>query len=419
MTSRLITAEEHKGPLPGSTKIRYSATLKNMPFRKVFLVTLFFIFLFPYSINIGGNGISANYLFVLFPTIIALTTGKLQLPDHNLRQVIILYLLVFVTAASYQFSYIEFTDRRFFSFIIFMFMFSYMFIKIDSCMIQSFKIAIVAIALYFSIQKAFIFLTLNTNELGYAVKNTVESQRFGFVYVLAIWLLYKYIPPQKTFLALKFAGLIILGGGLLLTFSRSGIVAIIGSFGLYSAYEIWRWLKQPKIRALFTGVYLILIISLIILLLNAYFPLTFKFYGERLFSLTKESGAATFDLDNPEASEGFRVFMLKKIMEFVAHNPFTGSGYLGVWILFDSHSGSAHNQFTDVLFRTGIIGFCVYLFLFYKLLRFLLLKEPGLFWGVIGILIYGLFHETFSESQGGFIQAFLLGMMVQPHPDTQ
>lgn len=416
MTSRLITATEHKNPLPGCVNVRYSATWENIPFRKVFLVTLFFIFLFPYSINIGGNGISANYFFILFPAIIVLSTGKLQLPSQNLRLVMILYLLVFVLAAIFQFSYLEFADRRIFSFIIFMFMFSYIFIKIDSQMIRSFKVAIVVIALYFSLQTAFRYFSLGGIDLGFSGKGAVGSQRYGFVYVLAIWLLFQYFPENKFLYFLKFLGLLAIGTGLLLTFSRSAIVAIIGSTGLYIINNILKWFKNPqlpKIRYIFTVVFSILLFSIIIMLLYNYFSVLFDYYGERLFSLNLASGADTYEFDNPDASEGVRLLIWRKIIEFITCNPFTGSGYLGVWILFENHSGSAHNQLVDVLFRTGIIGFSVYIFLLCKLLRFLHLREPGLFWGVIGILIYGLFHETFKESQGGFILAFLLGMMAQ------
>jgi hypothetical protein len=32
---------------------------------------------------------------------------------------------------------------------------------------------------------------------------------------------------------------------------------------------------------------------------------------------------------------------------------------------------------------------------------------------VLSAAVYGLFHETFKESQGGFVYAFLIGMMAQ------
>jgi O-antigen ligase len=143
-------------------------------------------------------------------------------------------------------------------------------------------------------------------------------------------------------------------------------------------------------------------------------PEVFEFYFQNLFSLTQPTGLPTFVLaSNPATSEGFRISMFLLIMEFISNNPFTGTGYLGVWILSESHSGSAHVQMLDVLLRTGILGFIAYVFLIYKLLRFLYERESGLFWGLIGILVYGVFHETFKDSQGGFILAFLMGMMAQ------
>jgi len=397
--------------------VKRSRAWRNISFRKAFLVLYFFICLFPFSIDVGGDGVSANYSFILFPGIIALASGKIPLPSETFRKVMILYVFVFMLATIYQFSYVQFFDRRVISFILFMSIFVYMFIKIDSQMVQSFKFAIVAIAIVFSLHTAFLYFSLGGADLGYEAKGDVGSQRYGFVFVLAIWLLLHYLPQSKFLSVLKFVGLLVLGAGLLLTFSRSGIVAIIGSLGLYITYNILRWFKSPtlpKIRYIFTAAFVIFILSIIILLLYKYVSVPFDYYLQRLFSLKQASGEDTFNLSNPEDSEGYRVFMFYKVMEFITYNPFTGSGYLGVWILFPDLSGSAHDQYLDVLFRTGILGFSAYVFLLYCLLRFLHLREPGLFWGVIGILIYGLFHETFKLSQGTFILAFLLGMLVQP-----
>jgi O-antigen ligase len=135
-----------------------------------------------------------------------------------------------------------------------------------------------------------------------------------------------------------------------------------------------------------------------------------KFYVSTLFSLKAADGENFWELSNPESSEGYRIYMLGKILEFVANNPFTGSGFLGVWIMFEDGSGSSHNQFTDVLFRTGVFGFIAYCTLLYQLLAFLVRKAPDFFWGMLGVIIYGFMHETFKESQGSFLLAFLIGM---------
>ena len=52
-------------------------------------------------------------------------------------------------------------------------------------------------------------------------------------------------------------------------------------------------------------------------------------------------------------------------------------------------------------------------------MRHLKRAHEGLFWGVFAVLVYGLFHETFKESQGGFVAAFLIGMMAQSWRDKR
>ena len=60
---------------------------------------------------------------------------------------------------------------------------------------------------------------------------------------------------------------------------------------------------------------------------------------------------AVYDIANPASSEGIRFYLAKEIGKFVLFNPFTGSGFLGSWILFNDLAGSAHNQYLDVLLR--------------------------------------------------------------------
>ena len=125
--------------------------------------------------------------------------------------------------------------------------------------------------------------------------------------------------------------------------------------------------------------------------------------------MTDTDGIRMFDFDNPETSQGYRIHMLFDIFNYVLNHPFNGSGFLGVWIMFEDLTGSAHNQYADVLFRTGFIGLLTYIYLLYNVMVFLYKKDAGLFWGMIGVLIYGLFVETFKETQGAFILSFLIG----------
>ena len=113
------------------------------------------------------------------------------------------------------------------------------------------------------------------------------------------------------------------------------------------------------------------------------------------------------------SSLGYRVYMHKLVFSETVRNPLTGSSFLGVWSLFENKEGSAHSQYLDILFRIGALAFIAYLFFMYKITLFLYQKELGLFFGFIGVLTIGLFHETIKLSQGGFIYAFLFAIWTQ------
>ena len=111
------------------------------------------------------------------------------------------------------------------------------------------------------------------------------------------------------------------------------------------------------------------------------------------------------------SSEGFRVYLLGKILDYVSLTPLIGSGFLGCWIIFNDMVCSAHNQYADVFFRVGFIGFFFYILILFKVFKYLKEQHLDLFYGFLSILIYGFFHETFKLSHGAFILAFMIGMM--------
>ena len=113
---------------------------------------------------------------------------------------------------------------------------------------------------------------------------------------------------------------------------------------------------------------------------------------------------------DPKSSMGYRSFILKKVLNFVAFNPVTGSGFLGCWIMFESFSCETHNQYSDVLFRTGIFGFCFYIYILFIIFKYLNAKHKDLFFGFIAVLIFSFFHLTFKLSHGGFMLSFLIAM---------
>ena len=73
---------------------------------------------------------------------------------------------------------------------------------------------------------------------------------------------------------------------------------------------------------------------------------------------------------------------------------------------------SAHNQYMDILLRTCIPGFLYFAAILALVVAMLWRqKDIGFFTGMLGVIIYGLFHETFKGSQGGFLLAVVVGML--------
>ena len=121
--------------------------------QKTILTALFIVFVFPISIA----GLSANYSFVLFPIFYILIVGKVKIPNIESLKFMCLFALIFVVSSIYQFEYYDRAIRRTASFMIFMSMFSYMFIPIDNKMVVSFKAAIIIISLCFSGYSLYLF----------------------------------------------------------------------------------------------------------------------------------------------------------------------------------------------------------------------------------------------------------------------
>ena len=378
------------------------------------MIGSFVFFLYPLSIA----GLSVNYSFVLLPMTIVLLHGRLRNPGDMLIIAMAFYVLVFFVATLYQVDLFTQTTRRFTSFVIFMSIFLYAFITIDQNKIAAFKIALVVVSVYFSIESAYTLLQVSAERLvGYEAKDLVGSQRYGFIYLLAIWLAYLDKSIKDLLGIARYPALAVLMAGLVLTFSRSSIVAIIASFLLFSITKQANWLTHVTIKGVLRACATFIGIAAIVIILFRMFPIVFDFFSVRLFGFLIDSESVRLAMSDVNSSEGTRVLIAMSALDFLVRNPFTGSGYLGVWILPDLPANSAHNQYLDVLFRTGFVGLFFYGCILIGVMRDLWRNHESLFWGMIGVLVYGLFHETFKESQGAFVLAFLLGMMAQSWRD--
>jgi O-antigen ligase len=324
------------------------------------------------------------------------------------------YTLVYCVSSFYQFEFATESVRRFTSFAIFMSMFAYAFITIDDNKVVAFKTAVVAISVYLSLASAYTLLDAESvRRVGFEAKDLVGSQRFGFVYLLAIWLAY-LDRSQKVFLGIaRYPVLIVLMAGLLLTFSRSSIVSMLVTSALFIVVRQGKWLMRVSVRSVLRATATVVGAAVLVGVLFWVFPLAFDFFNVRLFGFFSNTNQVLAALDDSSTSEGTRVMIASHVLEFVVRNPLTGSGFLGVWVLSDLPAGSAHGQYVDVLFRTGFIGLMLYVYLVVGVMRYFWREQEALFWGAVSVLVYGFFHETFKESQGAFLLAFFIGMAAQ------
>jgi O-antigen ligase len=384
-------------------------------------IALFVVFLFPVVVD----QYSVNYLFAVFAIFAAVSVPwaeRLRTADKLLLVAIALYTLIYVAGVS-----IDLLNgggmlvRRTISFAIFMTIFAFSVVDVGESDIRAFKIALISIAAVYSLQALLIFFMVGGSGYGFGLKNVVGSQRYGFVYLLALFTLI-HLPHVGRWgmLAKMIAGYIIMAG-LLLTFSRSSIIALLAVLPFYLlAPLIFKSVRSKEgIRVVRRRVAVGLAYAVALFVVM---PVTLDFYGAVILSRYTVAFETALILPEgvpppPEAdifvadgSEGTRLKIWSAIINHTMANPLTGSSFIGSWALDGASTGSAHNQYFDVAMRTGLPGITMYLLILARLFLFLWRRDQGFFWGGLAVLVYGVFHETFKESQGAFILAFLIGM---------
>ena len=209
------------------------------------------------------------------PGIIFLLKGKLQKPPKFILFLLLIYFSIFaIGIVTTIFDDYSIQPRRVSSYVIFVSIFFYAFILIDKNIIEAFKRAVLLISCFYCLQSLFTFFFYGGNMLGYEQKDVVGSQRYGFVYLFALFILIYDDAYSKL---LKSAGITLLIIGSFLTFSRATIVAMIATFLLYLIFEKK---KDKKVKKRTIGSFLkgLFFVVLICGVLAAYFPLLLDFF---------------------------------------------------------------------------------------------------------------------------------------------
>jgi O-antigen ligase len=376
--------------------------------KSVSIILLFTLFLQPFHYGPA----SANYLFILFPFFVILSKQRIIIPSKSILITICLFTFILILGFISQPEYLQYALRRMTSFILYMLMFSFLFIPINEKLVYAFKISIIVASLFVMLPFIFHLMSLGTENLGWSSKSTMGAQRYGFIYIMAFWLVLMFKSKSKFITLLKFVLLPTIITGILILFNRSSIVSLIVSMIIYFLYKTMVYKSTIRRKIAFTFLSIVTVYA-IYQAISIFAPFIITFFDRRLFSVFADLNLTRFNLEDENGSEGYRIFMFKTIIEFVSNHLFTGSGFLGVWVLFSDLSGSTHNQYTDMLFRTGLLGFLAYLYLIIRIVNYTYRQHKDLFFGLVGVIIFGLFNETFKLSHGGFIFAFLLALSFQ------
>jgi O-antigen ligase len=392
------------------------------------LLAMFVMSLQQFSVYIGGSGVSANYVYVLLPFLCWF--GIIQRRVVRRREVLdilAVYTLIYVLGIPGDFqelrTYVDSPIRRFGSYVVFVFPLILALVEFKPKDGQLFKKAVILASVLYSVRSVMALASV-VGTLGlFALKGALGSQRYGFVlcfgFFIALFseevLIRRWVVAQRVVIC----SIILIG--LVLTFSRASLVALAGGFAFLALTSAYHWLRggrrrsnggvtRSRIRPAYVLAVLVPIVAAFFML-QAYFNVDLlEFYGTRFGDLATAQAVQTA-LSNTNSSEGYRLYLFTKIMEFVAAHPLIGSSYRGIYLLFDEFrdAGSAHNQYTDIFLRTGLIGTLLWCLVVYKILRYCS-HDRALQIGLVAILIYGSAHETFKESQGSFIFGMLLSL---------
>ena len=399
--------------------------------RVLAVICLFILFLSPVSLMVRGDNVSVNYSFIFFPLVLWIFGRTPVRPTQAALLLVLLYVVIFLTTFALQYEYYDFWERRLSSFVLFLSVFALLVVKIDQPLVLCFKAAVVSVSVLYCLNSFYTYFAAGGPSLGYdLMRPIVQSQRYGFILLMALWLVFLYKSTGFIELVFKYLLLFILINGLGLTFSRSSVAGLLCSSFAYALIICVGWFKKP-LAVLHANILNLLMTlcfcGLVGFLSYLCFPDYFEFFSLRLLNLnitpTVSQGYFpypafppydTYVYDQLESSEGYRLYMIGQVFNYLANNPFFGAGFLGVWVLFSDLNGAAHNQLLDVLFRTGIVGFIAYLYLLGRIfLNLYRSNEVALLCAMVGIMGIGLFHETFKLSQGAFVFAFLAASALQ------
>ena len=370
------------------------------------LAGVYTFFMYPISYFGLGDGVSVNYSFVLlFVTSIAIYGLNPGFANKRTILYLVAYILILIGAQVFKENNVKSHVRELLSFLSFISIFCISLTNRQLINIDSFKLALISISVILSsiAMYKYINVCVIAGDCS-GLKGSVGSQRYGFLYIIAIWVIAFYRTTSVRELLVKYGLVSIIAIGLALTYSRSSI------FGLSLsavAFAFFRYILKERRESSFATELIIVYVFAVVMVSVYVFDDAMNVYVNNAVPQSIQS-----EISNSNSSIGYRLEVWHTILRDVADNPLLGSGFGGIWMLLENNSGSAHSQYLDVLYRVGIVGFVLYISMLYFCVKNIKQIDDGIFIGLIGVLAIGVFHETFKLSQGAFVLSFIYALAV-------
>jgi O-antigen ligase len=389
----------------------------RLSFKIIAWSTALVFFLIPISADVGG-GTSVNYAFL--GLLIFATSGYKYSTIGALYcgSAIVSYLLGIILFSKADDTFLI---RQLISFLLALCPALLLFVRLKFTLDQLVKVIIFVSCAY----SAYALYSVLVNDFTlfdlYAIKGNLREfitdwpQRYVVVLMMGIFLSFERI--RLNHLNLLFSILIFIV--IFLTFTRAVYISIfVGGIGYWACSKL-------RAQYLYIGqtskfVRMIIKFKFLILFGILFFVATNEAVSHAIgvmFDATIGSVAdgLSGNVTSADESESTRLDIWSTLASFILqNNPLFGSGHAGGYLIFsDEYFGSAHSQYVDIFFRTGVVGTCLYFLLWFQLVTKSFRVSPGLFAGCLAILVFGFFHETTKLSYGSFLFFILLNLVTE------
>ncbi len=201
----------------------------------------------------------------------------------------------------------------------------------------------------------------------------------------------------------NFLPFIVLLAGIVLTFTRAAYISVLCGFVSYILFvtlnDIIKNRKKGS-KSLWYVSYTFLFLFITVSGFEYYAGMLEVMYilWERIYNPVN---AILFEGEIVGSSTRVRIKYWGYSLEVATKNIITGTGSAGVHLFKDT--GSTHNQYLDVLLRTGLIGLIYYMYFSVRIMKEYIFSKPFIPSLIVSWSVYGIFHETTALSYGSFV----------------